>query len=64
MGPASRSSPSATPHRDRLRLKVTPHREAGELRRDELLRCRVRYFSDGVAIGSKLYMEEFVERFK
>ena len=38
--------------------------QGGELRRDELLRCRVRYFSDGVAIGSKLYLEEFVERFK
>jgi len=38
--------------------------QGGALRREELLRYRVRYFSDGVAIGSKLYMEEFVERFR
>ncbi|MGD9419266.1 MAG: chemotaxis protein CheW, partial [Verrucomicrobiota bacterium JB025] len=31
--------------------------QAGKLRRSELLRCRVRYFSDGVAIGSKGFVE-------
>lgn len=29
----------------------------GQLSRGELLRCRVRYFSDGVAIGSRGYVE-------
>ncbi|MGD9417546.1 MAG: chemotaxis protein CheW, partial [Verrucomicrobiota bacterium JB025] len=31
--------------------------QGGKLRRSELLRCRVRYFSDGVAIGSKGFVE-------
>jgi REP element-mobilizing transposase RayT len=35
--------------------------EGGELSRTELLRCRVRYFSDGVALGSKLFVEEVFE---
>ena len=30
----------------------------GKLTRGELLRCRVRYFSDGVAIGSRGFIEE------
>jgi len=33
----------------------------GELSRANLLRCRVRYFSDGVALGSKLFVEEVFE---
>jgi putative transposase len=36
--------------------------EGGELGRHELLRCRVRYFSDGVALGSRLFVEEVFER--
>ncbi len=32
--------------------------EDGALSRGQLLRCRVRYFSDGVAIGSKTFIEE------
>jgi hypothetical protein len=37
-------------------------REAGgKLSRAELLRCRVRYFSDGVAIGSKGFVEEIFQ---
>jgi REP element-mobilizing transposase RayT len=32
--------------------------EGGELSRCDLLRCRVRYFSDGVALGGKLFIEE------
>ena len=35
--------------------------ENGELSMAELLRCRVRYFSDGVAIGSRLFVEEVFE---
>ncbi len=35
--------------------------EGGELARYELLRCRVRYFSDGVALGSRLFVEEVFE---
>lgn len=36
-------------------------REAGKLNRAELLRCRVRYFSDGVAIGSRSFVDEVFE---
>ncbi|MEM1085995.1 MAG: transposase [Verrucomicrobiota bacterium] len=32
-------------------------KEGGQLSRSELLRCRVRYFSDGIAIGSENYVE-------
>ena len=35
--------------------------EGGELGRYDLMRCRVRYFSDGVAMGSKLFIEEVFE---
>jgi putative transposase len=35
--------------------------EGGELGRHDLLRCRVRYFSDGVALGSRLFVEEVFE---
>jgi hypothetical protein len=39
--------------------EVRKVREAGgKLSRAQLLRCRVRYFSDGVAIGSKGFVEE------
>lgn len=34
----------------------------GQLNRAELLRCRVRYFSDGVAIGSKSFVEGVFNR--
>ena len=33
-------------------------REGGELSRSELLRCRVRYFSDGVALGCREFVEQ------
>lgn len=36
-------------------------RKAGTLGRAELLRCRVRYFSDGVAIGSQSFVNEVFE---
>ena len=36
--------------------------EGGELSRYELLRCRIRYFSDGVALGSTLFVEEVFEQ--
>ena len=34
----------------------------GKLRRLELLRCRVRYFSDGLVIGSKSYVEAVFQK--
>jgi putative transposase len=34
----------------------------GELSTFELMRCRVRYFNDGVALGSKLFVEEVFEQ--
>jgi REP element-mobilizing transposase RayT len=36
-------------------------REGGRLSRFELLRCRVRYFSDGVVLGSKAFVEDVFE---
>ena len=35
--------------------------ERGELKRAELLRCRVRYFTDGVAIGGRGFVQELFE---
>jgi len=35
-------------------------REGGRLSRAELLRCRVRYFSDGVALGSRAFVNAVV----
>jgi REP element-mobilizing transposase RayT len=35
--------------------------EGGELDRFDLLRCRIRYFSDGVALGSRLFVEDVFE---
>lgn len=35
--------------------------EAGELSRAEMMRCRVRYFSDGVILGSREYVASFAE---
>ncbi|MEM7396710.1 MAG: chemotaxis protein CheW, partial [Verrucomicrobiota bacterium] len=37
--------------------------EDGELPLNELLRCRVRYFSDGLAIGSREYLRTFLSSF-
>ena len=37
-------------------LKVL--KEGGSLKRSDYLRCRVRYFCDGAAIGSKGFVEE------
>ena len=36
----------------------------GELRHYELLRCRVRYFTDGVVLGSKGFVNEVFEQFR
>ena len=36
-------------------------KEGGELSRAELLRCRVRYLTDGAAIGSKGFVQELFE---
>ena len=33
----------------------------GTLSQPELLRCKVRYFSDGVVLGSKAFVDEFFE---
>jgi len=35
----------------------------GELPRHEILRCRIRYFSDGCIIGSQLFLEEIAHKF-
>jgi len=36
----------------------------GRIGMDEYLRCRVRYFTDGVAVGSKEYVEGVFRRFR
>jgi len=36
----------------------------GELPLPELLRCRIRYFSDGVILGSQVYVEDVFERYR
>ena len=36
----------------------------GKLGRVALLRCRVRYFSDGLAIGTRAFVEEFFQATK
>jgi REP element-mobilizing transposase RayT len=36
----------------------------GRLPMHELLRCRVRYFSDGLALGSKAFLEEVFQRYR
>jgi len=38
--------------------------DGGKLSRPELLRCRVRHFSDGVVLGSKAFVNEFYQRLK
>jgi hypothetical protein len=35
--------------------------EKGELTQAQLIRCRVRYFTDGVVLGSRRYVNEFFE---
>ena len=36
--------------------------QKGKLPLNEILRCRVRYFTDGVILGSRVYVDEAVER--
>jgi len=38
--------------------------EGGELSRAELLRCRVRYFSEGVILGSRLFVDDVFARYR
>ncbi|MFT5634568.1 MAG: putative transposase [Rubritalea sp.] len=38
--------------------------DGGKLNRAELLRCRVRHFSDGVVLGSKEFVNDFYKRLK
>ena len=37
-------------------------KDRGELPIHEILRCRIRYFSDGVAIGSRTFVNEVFEK--
>ena len=36
----------------------------GQLPMHELLRCRVRYFSDGLALGSRAFLEQIFQRYR
>ena len=38
--------------------------EGGRLPMHELLRCRVRYFSDGLALGSQAFLEQIFQRYR
>ena len=38
--------------------------EGGRLPMHELLRCRVRYFSDGLALGSAAFLEQIFQRYR
>mgnify|MGYP001616255102 CR=1 FL=1 len=39
-------------------------KSGGDLPLDELLRCRVRYFTDGLILGSHAYLDEMFRRFR
>ncbi len=39
-------------------------RRRGKLSRAELLRCRVRYFSDGLVLGSKAYVKGMFQKYR
>ena len=39
-------------------------RKGGELTTQEVLRVRIRYMSDGMALGSKEFVEEVFEKFR
>jgi hypothetical protein len=54
--PASSVSPSSKKGFSKERVEAVL-KSGGKLSRAELLRCRVRWFSDGVAIGSKGFVE-------
>ena len=64
-GPGKSAVPVTVPTKNTVRLKRGFSKEkveavlksGGKLSRAELLRCRVRWFSDGVAIGSKGFVE-------
>lgn len=38
--------------------------EGGKVAREEALRCRVRYFTDGVVLGSKEFVQSYFERYR
>jgi hypothetical protein len=38
--------------------------EGGQIRREEALRLRIRYFSDGLVLGTAPYVEEMFRRFR
>ena len=51
------------PHIEHGRVKEVMNR-GGQLSRAELLRCRVRYFSDGVVLGSEEFVQHQFERIR
>ncbi len=58
---ATKSHPAAF---DLARAQAVVEQEKGELSFQEELRCRVRYFSDGVILGSRSFVEAHYERLK
>ena len=54
---------SASIHRRKIsrRKAVEVLKEGGRLKKSDYLRCRVRYFSDGAALGSREYVEQVFE---
>ena len=60
-GPASRPSTSSKKGFSKERVEAVL-KSGGKLSRGDLLRCQVRWFSDGVAIGSKDFVEGIFNR--
>ncbi len=60
-GPASRPSTSLKKGFSKERVEAVL-KSGGKLSRGDLLRCQVRWFSDGVAIGSKGFVEGIFNR--
>jgi REP element-mobilizing transposase RayT len=60
-GPASRPSTSSKKGFSKERVEAVL-KSGGKLSRGDLLRCQVRWFSDGVAIGSKGFVEGIFNR--
>jgi putative transposase len=61
-GEAGRAGHSSKKTLDRAVIKKV-YEQGGKLSVAELLRMRVRYFTDGVVIGTKGYVEEFFQRY-
>jgi len=58
------SANSKRPAFDLVTAQHVVEQENGELSLEERLRCRIRYFTDGVILGSRCFVESHFERLK